>query len=48
MLAHDSMLQSSNYFIRAIPASRKIAMFVNELVPEEGIEPSRGVNPTGF
>jgi hypothetical protein len=22
--------------------------FSNELVPEEGVEPSRGVNPTGF
>jgi hypothetical protein len=23
-------------------------IFANELVPEEGVEPSRGVNPTGF
>ena len=29
-------------------AGRRESGFVKDLVPEEGIEPSRGLSPTGF
>jgi hypothetical protein len=28
--------------------STLVREMANDLVPEEGVEPSRGVNPTGF